>query len=158
MTGGRAWAPEQATGPPDTWPRTGDIGTAWASAMPDGMDEWLVLEYDQAVTPTMVMVYETYNPGALTKVTAFKPDGTEVVVWQGQDPTPPGGAGGISHIDVQVDFEVRRVKLYLASTRVAGWNEIDAVGLVDENGTTHWAAKAWASSSYAGPVAPVPPP
>src|SRR5262249_24039288 len=32
----RAWGPEQLIGPPDTWPRNGDIQTAWASLTEDG--------------------------------------------------------------------------------------------------------------------------
>ncbi|HEX5243530.1 MAG TPA: hypothetical protein VFW23_09750, partial [Tepidisphaeraceae bacterium] len=43
--GPRAWGPEQATGKPDTWPRSGDIQTAWASKTPDGQPEWLELGY-----------------------------------------------------------------------------------------------------------------
>src|SRR4051812_16997111 len=40
----RGWGPEQVTGEPDT-PAAGDQTTAWASATPDGADEWLELEY-----------------------------------------------------------------------------------------------------------------
>jgi hypothetical protein len=50
---------------------------------------------------------------------------------------------------VKVDFPIRKVKLYLDSPRVPGWNEIDAVGLIDQQATTHWAAKAEASSTFA---------
>ena len=41
-----------------------------------------------------------------------------------------------------------RLKIELASEAHAGWNEIDAVGLIDKKGTRQWASKAWASSSY----------
>src|SRR5262249_38200186 len=106
-----SWAPEQATGAPDTWPRSGDIVTAWASQTPDGRDEWLLLEYDEPVNPASVLVYETFNPGALSKVSVFQEDGTEVEVWTGMDPTPAGSAKGISEVPVQVDFKTKRVKL-----------------------------------------------
>lgn len=39
------------------------------------------------------------------------------------------------------------------STKVAGWNEIDAVGMKAVNGKTPWAIKAMASSTYADPAA-----
>jgi len=144
----RAWGPEQATGPPDT-PGAGDIQTAWASLTPDGQDEWLMLEYAEPVVPSAVLVHETYNPGALVRVTAFKLDGEEVEVWKGKDPTRVGEPRGVSEIKFRTNFKTNRVRIYLDSRAVAGWNEIDAVGLRDSSGKTHWATSAHASSTYA---------
>jgi hypothetical protein len=146
----RGWGPEQATGEPDT-NMSGDIVTAWASQSQDDHDEWLMLEYAEPVTPTAVLVYETYNPGALSRVTAFKLDGTEVELWKGQDPTTPDMEIGVSEIPVKIDFKTARVKLYVESTKVPGWNEIDAVGLRDKDKKVHWAVAADASSTYAPP-------
>src|SRR5438552_2365475 len=56
----RGWGPEQATGAPDT-PLAGDYTTAWASATPDGQDEWLELEYAKPVLAEAVLIHETYN-------------------------------------------------------------------------------------------------
>ena len=144
----RGWGPEQATGPPDT-PGAGDFTSAWASLLPAGQDEWLLLEYAQPVLPSAVLVHETYNPGALVRVTAFKLDGEEVEVWKGKDQTAQGAGRGVSEIAVDVEFKTNRVKLYLDSKAVPGWNEIDAVGLRDSGGKTHWATGADASSTYA---------
>jgi hypothetical protein len=149
----RQWGPEQATGAPDTWPRSGDIGTAWASKTPDGQEEWLQLTYESPVRPTAIMVYETYNPGALTKITTIGEDGREVELWSGKDPSAPGSEKGISVVPVHPQSDVKCIKLYLDSVNVAGWNEIDAVGLVDETGKTHWATSATASSTYADTMA-----
>ena len=149
----RNWGPEQATGEPDT-PKAGDKTTAWASLTPDGQDEWLVLEYEKAVKPIVVNVYETFNPGALYKVTLFDADGKEVVAWEGDDPTPVGSGKGVSGVKVGVEVETKKVKLYLKSKEVKGWNEIDAVGLVDKDGNVHWAKSAEASSTYAVKAGP----
>jgi hypothetical protein len=146
----RNWGPEQATGEPDT-NMAGDIVTAWASQSQDNQEEWLMTEYDDFVSPTAVMVYETYNPGALYRVTAFKPDGEEVELWKGTDPTPTDAGIGVSEIPVKVTFKTNRVKIYIDSPSVPGWNEIDAVGLRDKNKTMHWAVAAEASSTYAAP-------
>jgi hypothetical protein len=144
----RNWGPEQAVGPPDAWPNAGDIVTAWASLAEDAQDEWLLLEYPEPVSPTAVVVYATFNPGALVRVTVFDPDGEEVEVWKGKDPIPAGAFKGISVIPFRVPFKTNRVKLYLASTEVPGWNEVDAVGLRAGN-RTHWASAVEASSTYA---------
>lgn len=145
--GKRAWGPEQATGEPDT-AEAGDFETAWASQSPDGQDEWLLLEYAEPVLLKEVHVHESYNPGAVTRVTAFKLDGSEVEVWKGKDPTA-GKDIGVSVLPVKDGFRTNRVKLYIESTKVEGWNEIDAVGLKDGQGKVHWAVAADASSTYA---------
>jgi hypothetical protein len=145
----RQWGPEQATGPPDTWPMAGDIPTAWASLTRDSAAEWLLLEYPEPVAAKAVVVYETYNPGALARVTVFRLDGEEVEVWKGKDPTPPGSGKGISEVHFRIGFKTNRVKLYLDCRPVPGWNEIDAVGLRDSADKIHWATSAAASSTYA---------
>ena len=144
---GTTGAPSRRPEPPDT-PGAGDIVTAWASATPDGQDEWLLLEYAEPVVPTAVLVHETYNPGALVRVTAFRLDGREVEVWQGRDPTPVGAGRGVSEIKFKAGFKTNRVRIHLASPRMPGWNEIDAVGLRDTEGKVHWARTAEASSTY----------
>jgi hypothetical protein len=154
----RNWGTEQATGKPDT-PGAGDIVTAWASATPDGQDEWLLVEYAEPVVPAAALVHETYNPGALARVTAFRLDGEEVEVWKGKDPTAVGSPRGVSEVKLKAGFKTTRLKLYLASTKVPGWNEIDAVGLRDVDGKTQWARAAEASSTFgAGVPPPVPAP
>jgi hypothetical protein len=145
----RNWGPEQATGAPDTWPQMGDIVTAWASRTPDGQQEWLLLEYPRPVVPKEVHVYETFNPGAVVRVTAFDLTGKEIELWKGNDPTAAGSGKGISKIPCKGKFKTCRIKVYIDSPAVGGWNEIDAVGLIDTNGKTHWAASADASSTFA---------
>ena len=146
----RGWGPEQVAGEPDT-NAAGDIQTAWASQTQDEQDEWLMLEYAEMVVPKAVLVYETYNPGALIRVTAFKADGEEVELWKGKDPTATDADMGISEIPVKVNFKTNRIKIYLASKGVPGWNEIDAVGIRDTDKKMHWATAVEASSTYAQP-------
>lgn len=144
----RRWGTEQLLGKPDT-PQAGDIPTAWASKTPDDHDEWLVVEYEKPVVPSALIVHETYNPGALARVTAFRLTGEEVEVWKGRDPTPPDFGRGISTIPLKVSFKTNRLKIYLQSRTVQGWNEIDAVGLRASGEKLQWAKNAIASSTYA---------
>lgn len=144
----RAWGPEQATGEPDTL-EAGDIQSAWASKTQDDQDEWLELTYANAVSPSAILVHETYNPGALVKVTAQRQGGGDVTVWTGRDPLEPGSGRGVAVVPFRTDFKTNRIRIYLDSKGVSGWNEIDAVGLVDEFGRTQWATGAKASSTYA---------
>jgi hypothetical protein len=154
---GRTWGPEQATGFPDT-PNPGDFPTAWASLTRDGQAEWLELTYPKAVQPTCVLVFESYKPGAVHKVSVFDNAGKEVEVWTGKDPTSATEKSGVSAIRFTTKLKVDRVRIYLDSARIADWNEIDAVGLIDKSGRLQWASRATASSTYAKDQPPAPEP
>lgn len=143
-----SWSCQQASGAPDTQ-GAGDIPTAWASASQDTGTEWLLMEYAKVVTPKEVHVYETYNPGALFKVAVIDAEENELTAWEGVDPTPVGSGRGTSKIAVSLGVPTKRVKIYLASDKVPGWNEIDAVGLLSDADEMQWAKKVSASSTYA---------
>jgi hypothetical protein len=150
----RSWGPEQATGEPNA-PNAGDSASAWASQSADGQAEWLICEFAKPTSVVAIHVHENDCPGALVKVTAFDPDGKEVVAWEGVDPTPVDKEHGVSTLKVGLGFDVQRIKLYLDSVKVPGWNEIDAVALEDDKGQKHWATKVEASSTYATTILPV---
>jgi len=141
----RNWGQEQILGAPDT-ERAGDVPTAWASRDPDGGPEWLQAGFDREVDVVEVRVRETYNPGAISKVTAMV-GGQETTLWEG---TASGGTVPRDFV-VRPPFAVRAqsVVVHLDTTRVSGWNEIDAVELVGRDGSRQWATSADASSTYA---------
>jgi hypothetical protein len=143
----RSWGPEQVTGKPDT-PEPGDQQTAWASSTQDGSDEWLMLEYKTPVWAYALNIYETYNPGSVVRITAFTLDDREVEVWKRVHPAIPSTPGQIFRPAFTTRVLANRIKIHLASKDVAGWNEIDAVGLRGEDGTLQWATSAHASSVY----------
>lgn len=148
----RSWGCEQATGPPDT-EGAGDLRTAWASATRDDQDEWLELSYAEEIKPVEIHVVETYNPGALVKVTAATGD-MEAVLWKGVDPTARDAGRGTSIVKATANVKTNKIRIHLASKDVPGWNEIDAVGIRDEAGKMHWATSATASSNYASGAEP----
>jgi hypothetical protein len=146
---GENWAPARACGPPDT-NTMGDIPTAWASLTPDAQNEWLELDFAVPVIARSVRVYETNAPGALSLVSAGEAFGELTEVWSGTDPAKPNADGiFVAEIPIKSRATISHIRLDLDSPRVRGWNEIDAVGLVDEKGNVQWAIKARASSTYA---------
>jgi hypothetical protein len=147
------WGPEEAAGPPDTT-GAGDISSAWASLRPDAGVEWLRLEYERAVPLAEVRIRETYNPGAVAKVTALLPGGQEIVLWEGVE--PPGQAPQDFAVPVTGNVIASSVKVYLDTARVPGWNEIDAVELVGADGSRQWASQVAASNTYAEPLPAAP--
>ena len=155
----RRWGPEQAIGNPNTF-SYGDLPTAWATMQIDGPPEWLLLDYDVPVNPARVDVYETYNPGAVVAVWAFPPglnasavSGAELF-WSGVDPTNITTTSKPFHVfkdgpAIDIQFVTSRL-LIVIDNSIPGWNEIDAVGLIDQDQQVQWAVSAAASSSYAG--------
>lgn len=140
------WAPEQATGAPNS-PKAGDQKTAWASLAQDKGAEWIKLEYKTPVEVHAVRIYENFNPGAVSKVTGFDKDGTEVLIWEGMEPMKQ--APNVFEVKPESKLVSQAIKVYLNTTRVKGWNEIDAVQLVGSDDSKHWAIQASASSTYA---------
>jgi hypothetical protein len=151
--GFRSWGPEQATGEPKV-PQAADDAHAWASRTPDGQDEWLELNYNVAVETSEILIYESYNPGAIAEVIVTDDKGAKYRVFQGKDPSA-GTDMAVLMVMLAKPIRVTRVRLEIASTKIPGWNEIDAVGLRDANTKkVAWADWAQASTTYAEPQAP----
>jgi hypothetical protein len=142
----RPWGPEQVVGPANTM-QAGDQSTAWAqytSSGPDG--EWLQVTFERAVDIAEVIVRETYNPGAISKVVAILPNGQESILWEGTEPSVQAPVD--MSFPATQKVEAKTAKIYLDRRRVSGWNEIDAVELVGRDGSRQWAASATVSSAY----------
>lgn len=141
----RNWGEEQIIGPPDTH-TAGDAITAWASKQANAGPEWLTAGFDNAVDIAEVRVRESFNPGAISKITAMA-NGQEVTLWEGT----AASSKGIREFVVRPTFSVtaNSVTVHMDTTRVKGWSEVDAVELVGRDGSRQWASSASASSTYA---------
>jgi hypothetical protein len=145
----RSWGHEQVLGEPNT-PKHGDISSAWAPMAQNGGTEWLEVGFDNPVSLAEINVHETYNPGAISQIAVMMPDGSERVIWEGEF-SSDDAVPGIVERAFQVDQEITAdsVRIYMDTTRVSGWNEIDAVELVGTDDSRQWASSARASSTYA---------
>jgi beta-lactamase regulating signal transducer with metallopeptidase domain len=149
-----AWSVEQAMGPPNTFV-LGDVNTAWASKTPDGQGEWLLLTYEAPVDVSAVLIHETFNPGAVARVDAILPDNAVVVLWSGEPKAVSTDSPRLFLCKPKTAVKTAKIRVTIASDLVAGWNEIDAVGILDAGGKVHWAKEATASSSYSDGSTPV---
>jgi hypothetical protein len=129
--GSDSWAAGQATGAPDTYPECGDIQTAWATESSDGVD-YIELEYDTPVFPTRLEVYQTYNPGAISKIELVDITGTSHGVYVDSTPTVMDACPYILGLSISVvtDDPIDRVIIYLDQSKTNAWCEIDAVELI----------------------------
>jgi hypothetical protein len=139
----QAYEVVQATGPANAPTAGADSALAWCPATEDGGSEWLELRYDPPIAAAEIRIHANLNPGAVVRVLGSL-DGTAArEIWAGDGSTetvktiPVAGGGNIGWLRLELD-----------TAKVPGWNEIDAVALVDANGTLHWAKSAKASSTW----------
>jgi hypothetical protein len=122
------WAATQATGKPDVSTCTDD-GAAWASAGKNTV-EWLELTYTASVIPSMVNIYQTYNPGQVVKVELLDTSGKYHSVYTAK-PKAAETCPGVLNIPIaDADYSVVGVKITVDQTVLKNWGEIDAVELV----------------------------
>lgn len=167
----RPWGSEQATGAPDS-PMGQESPNAWAPQSPDSGSDWLTVEFDLVPDAVAIIVHQNLNPGAI-KCISVNCEFPLTLLPQTSDAKPTTelydsksnrgyvrevvpNSSPISLLVVPFDdsLSVNSVRISLDNSAVQGYSEIDAVGLIDAKGVTHWAIRATASSSYAdGPQA-----
>lgn len=142
---------EQAVGPPI------DLGSdyehCWFPSRKDSQNEWLILDYEQEFEVATILIYEAYSMGRVTKVSTFLSSGEEFEIWSGKAPKPQPNSGDERRVIFRVEptyerLRTKYLKLYFDDAKPLGCFAIDAVGIQDSAGVTHWASGASASSSY----------
>ncbi len=92
-----------------------------------------MLQYPRAIYPRRVDIYETYNPGATTCISALLPSGQWQVLWSG----PPQRTG----VDEACIFSppllpapqpVSVIRIDMDTTGWPSWYEVDAVALIGD--------------------------
>ena len=124
-----SWSASQALGRPDVYPRAGDDPNAWAPEAADGGTEHITLALSEPQHASAVELYETYNPGAVTRVELYDLDGVRVA--DHARAAAPAGHGAYKRtIELGcTDRPVASIKITLDTSAVPGWNELDAVGV-----------------------------
>lgn len=121
-------AASRVLGEPDVYPQYGDLPAAWASRATDAGEEWIEVRFAAPVTATSVLWAETLNPGAVVRVDDLTTPSAPVVIWEGTE--PPAGVGAVvAEVTLAAPRTISALRLVLDTRRVAGWNEIDAIGL-----------------------------
>ncbi|NMB45496.1 MAG: hypothetical protein GX998_03695 [Firmicutes bacterium] len=130
------WSAAQMIGAPDTYPRYGDIDTAWTIAYMNTTDTvWAELKFAEAIIVEEIEIYETYNPSAITKVELIDEAGSSHEVWRGDAWVAPEQSRVLRIGNTRVKTPVKRVRLSLDCSKVPGYNEIDAVGITGRRPT-----------------------
>jgi hypothetical protein len=125
------WGANQATQAPNVYPASGDEPNSWAqvAGKEDAAGEFITVQYTTPVVAESVWIYETFNPGAIAKVTITTADGPKEI-YNNAGPKPIGQCSHILSVSTKTCSPVSAVRIDLAADKVIGINEIDAVGLL----------------------------
>ena len=122
------WSARRVLGEPDVFPGAGDNVNAWASESADDRAEWLEVGFEKARSISAVEIYETFNPGAVGRVELITTSGKRIEVAVDRQPS---GESARRIAPVACTSEpIAAVRVHVDSKAVAGWNEIDAIGVV----------------------------
>ncbi|MBA3453851.1 MAG: hypothetical protein H0T42_12220 [Deltaproteobacteria bacterium] len=125
-----SWAATKVLGAPDVFPGHGDNANAWASLDADDRDEWIDVRYAQPMRISAVEVYENFNPGSISRIELITTEGRYITGYEGS-PSATGQGGNKLRAEVGcTSAAIVGVRVTLASPMVAGWNELDAIGIV----------------------------
>jgi hypothetical protein len=122
------WSASQAAGPPNT-PECGDYGSAWAPANPNSL-ETITLFFPEPVYPSTLLIYQSNNPGSITRITFTDLFGEVHVIYEAL-PTPGGSCPAVLTVQIpNADFAGNSVAIFLDQSQNAGRTHIDAVELL----------------------------
>ena len=125
------YAAAQAVGLPNT-PNCGDAPSAWASLEPNARNEELTVLYAQAVVPTEIVIYESFNPGYITQVRVIDVFGDTPIVYQSA-PAPISAESCPRTFTIPITTVTQLVTAVVITIDQAvapSWTQIDAVELV----------------------------
>jgi len=126
----------QILGQPNVMPRGGEAPTAWAVKFKDGKEAdknaFIRVEYENPSIIQQVVIAESFNPGAITKITLYGPEKQELVVYEGTAQSVNVESRMVNiFLDKPTDFPVEQLEIRLNPIAVAGLNQIDAVGVAE---------------------------
>ena len=149
QVGTPSYSPSQATGEPDAVDKD-SYGKAWFPADSHGK-HWLELTYATAIQPQRLEIWGTYSQLGVTSISATTKSGsTKEIEWSGEVEKTLDDGLALTAAHVTVGEPVVKIRLDLDCSSFEGTNVVDAVGLVDAAGTTHWAQTASADGSLHG--------
>ncbi len=128
---------QMVLGRPNVLPRGGDANTAWAVKEKSGQEcpdpAYIKVGFEKPMMIQQVAIGESFNAGAISEVIIYGTEkGQEQIIYKGQPSPAPQNARMFNiFLPQMTEFYVEAVMVKLEPQKVAGWNEIDAIGISD---------------------------
>jgi outer membrane protein OmpA-like peptidoglycan-associated protein len=127
---GHQYRAVQLLGKPNKLPQAESGASAWRSAQPDAGEEWIKVGFETPMEIRQVVIAENFGAGCVTTVVAYDSQNKEYTLYKSKPEATKRGAG--MHriwLPQLTSFKVAAIKVVLNTKFVAGWNEIDAIGI-----------------------------
>lgn len=123
---------KEALGAPSTLTRSEANPCAWAPAKENNWTgEFIELGFEKPQFAQMVLIHETFNAGAVSRVIIKGEGGKSQEVYRDSINTLVKD-GRMLHVKFpRTSFKVSSVRIELETAKISGFNQIDAVGLAD---------------------------
>ena len=121
----------QILGKPNKLPSFGKSVCAWQPMTQDNpQEEFIIVGFDTLMPIRQIAIAENMGQGCIIKVEAFDEYDNIKPLWLNQT-SPSSDEGKMTNIILPklTTFKVRGIKIVLNTTRVKGWNQIDAIGI-----------------------------
>ncbi|KAJ3121456.1 hypothetical protein HK098_003655 [Nowakowskiella sp. JEL0407] len=124
-----SWSASQVIGAPNVYPTYADNSKAWTTTSYTNQ-EFLTLKIDRPILITQTHLYETYRPGALTKVEALVNSTVFSTLWEGSASAtlPETVRIFIPELTKNATSDIIRLTFDFSVRRT--WYELDAVKVV----------------------------
>jgi outer membrane protein OmpA-like peptidoglycan-associated protein len=127
---GQGFRSKQILDEPNKLPDFGYSPCAWQSAMPDGRnEEWIKVGYKESIALKQIAIAENFNPGAVIRVYAYNDAGKEFLLYDEKAVPLPVRGRMLRIFPKQENLIANAVKVILDPSKVAGFNQIDAIGI-----------------------------
>lgn len=126
------YSAQQILGEPDVYPDYGDNVNAWAHSTMDGQREYIVVGFEP-MPITNVQIFETFAIGSVDTIYIRKESNGEWIKIFETTAVYNAGTNSANIIDVEynTEFNVDAVRFAVNSPETQGWQEYDAVALVN---------------------------
>lgn len=124
----------QTLGSPNKLPNTGESVCAWSTSGADTYaEEYIKVGFENPIKIKQVCIAENFNPGAVVRVLAYDSTDTEYLIHENKDDNPKEKGRMWNIIIPETDYKVYAIKLIVAPAKTPGYNQIDAIGISDDD-------------------------
>lgn len=131
----KPFSAQQVLGKPNKLPAYGESPCAWRPATADNPHgEWIQVSFDRLIQVQTIVVAESFNPGAIKTIKLYDTAGKSYVVYHQPHPAPVEAKSRlfVHHIP-PTPYKVAALRLELQTSSVPGFNQIDAIGIAEDN-------------------------
>jgi OmpA-OmpF porin, OOP family len=131
--GEKQYSAEQVLGIPNVLPAFRESPCAWSPLKMDNrLDEFIQVEYKNPMRIKQIVVAESFNPGAISRIYLYDTQGKEYQVYKNDATHPIAEEGRMFSVKMPLTtYSVKQVKVVLNTVGMQGWSHIDAIGISD---------------------------